>query len=139
MLIQSISSFRQVILFLTSNSRFQTWEPTNQEVQASGPNVQDDEESLTFTEDVLSTGIPVPSSYVGQTIPTETVKNMIKDAFARSGDNQPEESNNIEEEIIAEHERNEEVDGEEEMTTAGTPHIPLPKLGPKPQTEFKPG
>ena len=120
----------------------QDWEENSDERDKTGPGTHDDAEidEMEITEDMLSSGVPIPSSFVGQTLPSETVRELMKEAFQQMDTNEGEDLPASQDQAQSQHENIEEVLQQEQESQESRPHVvPMPKLGEKPVKEFNEG
>ena len=129
----------------SQKSFFKDWEPDTNEKDATGPDTIGDKEvdALEITEDMLSSGVPIPSSFVGQTLPSETVKELMKVAFANvDTEGKPATASQVQDISLHDSEREEmtqEIPAEVESQGDQPPVLPIPRLKGKPTKEFSEG
>ena len=128
----------------------QNWVPEDDEANAAGPMTEIDIVDQ-IPEELLELNNPIPETVVPQNVPKEKIHDLMKDAIARMGTDQPEpdpfDEGDLEDALVAEaegpihsqYEVNEEGDQSQEDDAPKVPVLPWPKKSGKPISEFEPG
>ena len=135
----------------------QNWVPEDDEANAAGPMTEVDIVDQ-IPEELLELNNPIPETVVPQNVPKEKIQELMKDAIARMGTDQPEadpfDVGEVEDALVAEvedalgveaegpihsqYEVNEE--GDQDLGDAPqVPVLPWPKKKRTPISEFQPG